>query len=48
MGVGAGDAPQNPGPSALPSSMTGGGGANVAAQLAQAPGIEANLTEEYW
>jgi hypothetical protein len=46
MGVGAGDAPQNPGPSALPSSMTGG--ANVAAQLAQAPEIEANLTEEYW
>jgi hypothetical protein len=44
-GVGAGDAPQNPRPSAPPTSPTGG--ADIAAQLAQAHELEDNLAVEY-
>jgi hypothetical protein len=44
-GVGAGDAPQNPGSSVPPTAPTGG--ADIAAQLAQARELEAKLAEEY-
>jgi hypothetical protein len=44
-GGGAGDAPQNPCLSVPPTSPTGG--ADIAAQLAQARELEAELTEEY-
>jgi hypothetical protein len=44
-GAGDGDAPQNPGPSAPPTSSEGGVG--ITAQLAQACELEAKLAEEY-
>jgi hypothetical protein len=44
-GAGDGDAPQNPGPSAPPTSSTGGVG--ITAQLDQAHELEAKLVEEY-
>jgi hypothetical protein len=44
-GAGAGDVPQNPEPSAPPTPLTGG--ADIAAQLAQALELKAKLEEEY-
>jgi hypothetical protein len=44
-GAGDGDAPQNPGPSAPPTSPAGG--ADITARLAQAHKLEAKLAEEY-
>jgi hypothetical protein len=45
VGAGDGDAPQNPRPSAPPTSLTGGIG--ITALLAQARELEAKLAEEY-
>jgi hypothetical protein len=45
MGTGDGDTAQNPGPSAPPTSPTGG--ISIAAQLAQVRELEAKLAEEY-